>query len=504
MRVSNVKKEQKFDFLGETLRSIGDAVITTDLKGRITFLNPLAEQLTAWAKSDAIGKASEDIFFCIKEDSGQRIPCPVKTVLQTGTTTGYSNHSVLHGRDGTARPVSYNATPLQDASGTMQGVVLVFHCARAREALYRSEERLKLIERATNDAVWDLNVCTGELQWNEAALTVFGFSADELGRGLPAFLEKVHPDDRDAVSANLHDAMANRRYWQTEFRFATSDGNYSVVLERGYVLRDPLNNPVRMVGAMMDITGRRQAQEELLRINSDLERRIEERTNDLRVMNRELEAFSYSVSHDLRVPLRNILTLARFIQEESNLGGEAASDMERLIGSAQSMRDLIDDMLQYSRLTRTPLHVERVDLTAIARDVVHAIRERDEDSHTQFLIENEMICEGDPKLLRILYENLIENAYKFSSKVQSPTIEIGSLQQRGRSVFFVRDNGVGFSPSDAHKLFTPFERLHDDREFPGTGIGLANVQRIIQRHRGRTWAQGELNVGATFFFTLWD
>lgn len=504
MRTVTGDKEAKFEFLGETLRSIGDAVITTDLSGRITFLNPLAEQLTSWPKSDAIGKESEEVFFCIKEETKLRIPCPVKTVLQTGTATGYSNHSVLHGRDGTARPVSYNATPLQDANGKMQGVVLVFHCARARESLFRSEERLRLIERATNDAVWDLNVCTGELLWNEAATTLFGYSSTELGGDLEAFIRKVHPEDREAVAANLDDCMRNRRYWQTEFRFQTSDGNYSVVLERGYVLRDPLNNPVRMIGAMMDMTGRRQAQEELLRINADLEHRIEERTNDLRVMNRELEAFSYSVSHDLRVPLRNILTLARFVQEGSQLDGEAATDMEKLIGSAKGMRDLIDDMLQYSRLTRAPIHVQEVDLTQIAHEVVNAIRERESEVRAQFLIENEMVAEGDPKLLRILYENLIENAFKFSSKADQPVVEIGSLQQRGRSVFFVRDNGVGFAPIDVEKLFLPFERLHDERDYPGTGIGLANVQRIVHRHRGRTWAKGALGQGATFFFTLWD
>jgi PAS domain S-box-containing protein len=492
------------DMLATTLRSIGDAVLTTDLEGRVTYLNPMAELLTGRRVDTAVGLMVWDVFKIRDESTGEPIACPVRRVLQSSSATGYSNHTYIVSAEGTERVIAYNATPIRSEEDGMLGVVLVFHCSRPPKDSASGDTTLELIERATNDVVWDWDLQTGKIWWNDAITALFGYSHEDVRSDAEWLFEHIHPADVQGVRDNLDNARRDgRRYWQREYRFRGRSGAYSAILERGYVLRDAQGRALRLVGTMMDITERREAQEELLRINSELEYRIEERTQELRKANKELESFTYSVSHDLRTPLRNILASTAILQEDSNdmLDEQARQTLTRLVQSANRMSHLIDDLLQYSRLARTGLKLERVDITALSQRVVENMRTRGE-CRARFTVEPDMVADADPALVTILLENLVDNACKFAAHVAEPHIQIGRKEVRGEKAYYVRDNGVGFDPSFIHKLFQPFERLHSESDYPGTGIGLANCARVVQRHGGRIWAEGAQGSGATFYFTL--
>jgi signal transduction histidine kinase len=224
----------------------------------------------------------------------------------------------------------------------------------------------------------------------------------------------------------------------------------------------------------------------------------------LKLSNRELEAFSYSVAHDLRAPLRGLNGFSQALVEDwsDKLDGEAKDYLERISSASARMGELIDALLALARVSRTELHREEVNLTRLAEAVVKQLRATQPDRVVEFVNQAEIIAHGDPALLRAVLENLIGNAWKFTGARPAARIAFGSADQAGRSVYFVRDNGAGFDMAYADKLFAAFQRLHGAREFPGTGIGLATVQRIVNRHGGRIWAEGEVDRGATFYFTL--
>jgi light-regulated signal transduction histidine kinase (bacteriophytochrome) len=225
---------------------------------------------------------------------------------------------------------------------------------------------------------------------------------------------------------------------------------------------------------------------------------------DVERKNRELEAFSYSVSHDLRAPLRTIDGFSRLLLDDygATLDPKAQSHLRRVHAAARRMGELIDDLLQLSRVSRAEIRRERVDLSAVASIVAAELRKAEPDRVVRFTVEPGLVAEGDAGLLRVVLENLLGNAWKFTGRCSAPSIELGVERRDGQVIYFVRDNGAGFDMTYASKLFGPFQRLHSDAEFPGTGIGLATVQRIVERHGGRIWAEGVVDRGATVFFTL--
>lgn len=243
---------------------------------------------------------------------------------------------------------------------------------------------------------------------------------------------------------------------------------------------------------------------EIRQLNTELERRVAERTTQLAAANEELEAFSYSVSHDLRAPLRSIdgFSLALLEDYRDRLDATGKDYLVRVRSASQRMAGLIDDMLQLSRLTRGALKLERVDLSAMAREIATDLRERDPQRQVDVLIAENLYATGDARLLRSVLENLLGNAWKFTGKHPRARIEFGTVTRDGQSAFFVRDDGAGFKMAYADKLFKPFSRLHTQAEFEGSGIGLATIQRVIHRHGGRVWAEAEVERGATFYFTL--
>jgi light-regulated signal transduction histidine kinase (bacteriophytochrome) len=225
---------------------------------------------------------------------------------------------------------------------------------------------------------------------------------------------------------------------------------------------------------------------------------------DVERKNRELEAFSYSVSHDLRAPLRSIGGFSDALFEEcgDRLGATGADYLQRVRAAARRMGELIDDLLKLAGVERAELSRETADLSLLGRRVGELLRSSHPERKVAFVVQDGLAAHADRRLMQVLLENLLGNAWKFTARTPSPRVELGSLERDGVSVFYVRDNGAGFNQANAGRLFSPFQRLHAERDFPGTGVGLATVRRVVERHGGRVWAEGQVNAGATVYWTL--
>jgi signal transduction histidine kinase len=284
-------------------------------------------------------------------------------------------------------------------------------------------------------------------------------------------------------------------------RTVSQDRNYSIRAaptgkrDEIAVLIDAFNNMLAQI---------QQRDAALLAAQTELERRVDDRTRQLMVANRELEAFSYSVSHDLRGPLEVISGFSYILSVEHGraLDPAAKECVQQIDMASRRMAELIDDLLNLSRVSTTSMHQQRVDLSGMAKEIADQLCRQEPGRRVDFAIHDCDPVEGDPRLLRIAIENLMRNSWKYTSRHETAHIEFGCEPRRGRPVFYVRDDGAGFDPAFADRLFKPFHRLHASSEFPGTGIGLATVQRIIVRHGGEIWAEGGVEKGATFYFSL--
>ena len=278
---------------------------------------------------------------------------------------------------------------------------------------------------------------------------------------------------------------------------AISDDELGLLAES---FNDMLTEIEKRDGALRASEGR------LRQLNAELEERVAARTAELESTNRELEAFSYSVSHDLRAPLRAIDGFSKALLEDcgEGLGDVGAQHLERVRKAARQMGLLIDDLLALARISRAEMRRERVDLGLLAKDIVTSLSQAQPDRKVEFVVTGDPTAEGDPPLLRVVLDNLIRNAWKFTSKHPTARIELGQTGDNGNRTYFVADDGAGFDMAHASMLFAPFQRLHRQSDFEGTGVGLATVQRIIQRHGGRLWAESAVESGAKFYFTMWE
>ena len=280
-------------------------------------------------------------------------------------------------------------------------------------------------------------------------------------------------------------------------------GHRTMLLNARRVYGDDDCTP-RILLAIGDVTEKQAAQEELKRLKVELEHRVRERTSQLEASIRELEAFCYSVSHDLRAPLRAIdgFSLELLTSYRTQLDDRGRHYLDRIRAGSQRMAQLIDDLLQLSRLSRSDLQLQEVDLSAMALEVAEELRQQEPDRDVAFFIEPRVIGHGDARQLRVILDNLLGNAWKFTGKHPNATIAFGQAECEDGPAYYVRDDGAGFDMAESDKLFGVFQRLHTERDYAGTGIGLATVQRLIHRHGGRVWAQGAVDRGAVFSFTL--
>ena len=356
--------------------------------------------------------------------------------------------------------------------------------ARTRQV----REQAAIIDQI-HDAVVSTDLNGIITSWNQGAERLYGYQADEvLGRSVALLYE-----DNDFLWRQVLLPLQRQGALELEVQLKRKDGSRVDVLLSLSLLRNEQGEPQGTIGYSLDISARKQA-----------ERLLKQRSEELAAANRELEAFAYSVSHDLRAPLRAIDGFSQALLEDygERLDGPGLDYLRRVRAASQRMAALIDDLLQLSRLTRAPLQPRVVDLSSMAREILSELQEQQPDRFVQVDIQPGMQVWGDPGLLRTALQNLLDNAWKYTSKNAYARIEVGCDQTDGDTVFYVRDNGAGFDMRYADKLFGPFQRLHHPSEYEGTGIGLATVQRIIHRHGGRIWAESSPGQGATFYFRL--
>ncbi len=376
--------------------------------------------------------------------------------------------------------------------------------AVAECGLRASEERFRDLAEKTEDGFWFYQCEPPQMLYvNPAVERIWGIPAAEFYRRPQSWLEAVHAEDRERVR-NAHEACLRSKgatAYGAEFRVVRPDGTVRWLHDRGVIRLDEQGNPARMSGIAEDITERKQADAEIAALNTHLRHHAAE----LEVALAESEEFAYAAAHNLRTPLRGVDGFCQAVLEDDGdrLSPEGRRYLGRAREAAQRMADLIDELLQLSRLGHQSMLRRVTDLSALARTIADGLRQRDPQRPAEFVIASGLAAECDGSLVRRVLVELLENAWKFTAPRSPARIEFGAARQPdGTLAYFVRDNGVGFDMAHAGKLFVPFQRLHGPDEFPGTGMGLTTVQRIIRRHGGRVWAEGAVGRGATFYFTL--
>lgn len=568
-------------------------------------------------------RASKPLLEEWNSEIGNPLPESFQSIIDDAIASGSNKNVEIVCRD-----ITYllTITPVKDEDYVNVYGLDITERKKIEEALHLNEERYALAQRAAHIGSWDWNIQTGDLVWSDQIEPIFGFKHGTFGRTYKAFLDCIHPDDRQRVIDSVNACLEKDVEYDIEHRIVWPDKSIYWVRETGDVIRDKNGKPIRMIGVVQDITERKKAEIEIKLVNAELDqifntaadgmrvidknfniirindtftklvgisknkvkgkkcyevfpgpqchttkcplirildgedyleyetekrrydgtkitcsatikpyqgsddelygivedfkditdrKRSEEKikklnenlmrqTVELVAINKELEAFSYSVSHDLRTPLRSIDGFSQALIEDyaDKLDEEGRDYINRVRNATQHMGRIIDDLLKLSRITRHPLEKEKVNISDLSKSIIDDLKKEDSKRDVKFDISDDILVIGDKRLLRMALENIIGNAWKFTTKKSNAIIEMGKIRKNNQDVFFVRDNGAGFDMKYVDKLFVPFQRLHSDEEFDGIGIGLGIVNRIVHRHGGEIWAEGKEGEGATFYFSL--
>ncbi len=479
-----------------------DVIGHIDAKGVLVYASPSVTRMFGWDSKDLEGRSA---FQCVHPADLHDVLSQVRKALAEKSPS-LRQEFRFRRLDGDYLWVESETRLLSDRAGSFESAVFgirdVSGRRKAETALRESEEKYRRLVEFFPDIIFIHR--NGRVVFvNQTAVHAFRVPSAEaiVGKSVTSF---VHPD----YQALVRDRVARVAESKTQLpileeKFVRSDGTPLDV--EVTAIPFVVDGEAAVIGVARDITERKKAEAEIRRLNSELERRVKERTAQLEAANTELEAFAYSVSHDLRAPLRSIEGFGQALQEDYApvLDEQGLDHLQRIRSASKRMGHLIDDLLNLSRLTRGEIHPQSVDLTAVARTILEELRRVEPDRTVECLLPEKLPVWGDERLMHAVLENLLGNAWKFTSRRNHARIELGvAPAAEGETVLFIRDNGAGFSMEHIDKLFHAFQRLHTIQEFPGNGIGLATVQRIIHRHGGRVWAEGEVEKGATFYFTL--
>jgi PAS domain S-box-containing protein len=471
----------------QLLETIQEGIWVIDADSSTTFVNPKMAEILGYTVEEMIGK---NLFSFMDEEEIQN----AKRKVEDRKSGLAENHeSRLKHKDGHDVYVELKTTPVTDDEGNykgaLAGVTDITTRKKAEEALRVSEEKLSSILNNMTDAVWSITWPDYRHIYHSPSLgKLYGRSAHEFYDNPTLFKEVTHPEDQHltekAIEQLLEEGQATR-----ECRVVKTDGSIIWINDRSKLIYDENHQPVRVDGVTQNITERKQTEEAL-------KRQARERA--------AVDAFTNSVSHDLQAPLRRIEGFSEALLEEcpSELSELARDYLQRITQQIGSMKERTDALLKLSTVVNQVIAHEEVNLSVLARAFLKKLYYTEPERQIETLIATDLVTRGDAHLLYIVLENLLDNAWKYTAGTEKARIEFDSMQKDGLTVFFVKDNGAGFDQQRAVEIFNPFKKLHSETEYPGIGIGLNLVYRIITRHGGEIWADGESGKGACFFFTL--
>ncbi len=535
-----VASEQKYRGLFETMIQ---GVVYQDAQGKIISANPAAQRMLGLTVDQLCGKTSFDPRWRMITEEGEEVPGdqhPSMVALRTGQTVGPVARGVYHPNQQKHIWLSIVAVPqFKPEDAKPYSVYATFEdITRQKESAEALRQKDATLAKIASQVPGMLYLFMKKPEGgyclpyaSEGIREVFGLSPKDVFERMDPIVSVVVPEDRERFVRSIEESAKHLIPWRCEFRVTAPGGAVRWLLANSFCEKRS-DGVIVWYGYCVDVTENRCAREEIERLNESLERTVAERTRELsdsqlallnlvddlnesarnlstsnaalEAVNRELAAFSHSVSHDLRAPLRAIDGFGRALQEDCAGGlDEPGRDyLARIRRATQTMTGLIDDLLNLSRVTQSELRRTTIDLSKMVAAMIEEFRKMNPARHVQVIIPEGIFANADEHLIHIALLNLLENAWKFTVKSPEACIAFGVDSQGDETVYFIRDNGIGFDISRAGKLFSAFQRFHRAEEFPGTGIGLTTVQRIVHRHGGRIWAQSQPGQGTTFYFTL--
>ncbi|MBI4989060.1 MAG: PAS domain S-box protein [Rhodocyclales bacterium] len=498
---ARIEQERQLRLAASVFAHANEAITITDADSSIVTVSPRFTEITGYSPEEVIGRNPRIL------QSGRQDAAFYRAMWAAlASDKGHWSGEIWNKRkDGSIYPEWLSITAVRDDAGKVINYVAIFtdlsERVAAEQAIRDSEQRYRTMFESAPEGVWIIGADERTIEVNQRLSDLLGYSREEM-------LGKEPTDFTDADNSRIFEAQKNRRA-------TTTRRNYEIALRHRDGHNIPVsfsaNNLYREDGSLLavlafvsDITERKAHEQERQRLHEELEQRVIERTRALLTANRELGAFSYSVSHDLRAPLRAINGFSHALEEEYGrlLDDNGRHYLARVRAGSERMAELIDHLLELSQLSRREMNIAPTDLSFIAGEIAAELHAEEPARRVEWIIAPDVCARSDAVLLRVVLLNLLGNAWKYTSRRGEARIEFGTAEHAGRRTYFVSDNGAGFDMAHVGKLFGAFQRLHSPAEFPGSGIGLATVARVIHRHGGEVWAEGRPETGATFYFTL--